>query len=441
MRIRISTFVLVSVLCPAAIRAQTPEERTRQALEQVLHRKYEAFYAQFTPEMKKAISLKDYASQGDQILASAGKLTGVDPARSCPVPNGVNVVIPIHWSDFSANFIVSWNRAGQVQGTWIADPTQPGCPNDSTRAAKPVYSQPAYSHPASFIAREVVVGDDEWRLPGTLLVPKGKGPFPALVLVHGSGPNDRDETVGGAKVFRDLAEGLASRGIAVLRYDKRTLAHPAECAKDPAFTMTRETVDDAIRAATLLRTQPGIDPKRIYVLGHSQGGYLIPRIMHADPALAGVIVFAGGARHFEDIIPEQIEYLFGLKGPLTETQRKQLDAVRRDPWIIMPGVPEPYKADLKDYNPVELAKSSPIPMLILQGERDYMSTMKDFALWKAGLADRPNVILQSFPALNHLFVSGEGKSTPQEYDKPAHVVPEVIDIIAAWTVHSRALLN
>ena len=200
--------------------------------------------------------------------------------------------------------------------------------------------------------------------------------------------------------------------------------------------MNQETVDDAVRAAGLLRGLDNIDARRVLVLGHSQGGYMAPRIMQADPKLAGVIVLAGNVRPIEELIVEQTAYILGLKGSLTAAEQAQLDAVKRDPWQAIPGVPQSYRDDLKGYNPVDLAKQSRIPMLILQGERDYQVSMKDFGLWKAGLSDRPGVTLLSFPNLNHLFAAGEGKSTPQEYGNPAHVAPEIIDTIANWVLGS-----
>ena len=98
----------------------------------------------------------------------------------------------------------------------------------------------------------MTVGDDAWKLGGTLLIPNGKPPFPALVLVHGPGPNDRDESVYSNKIFADLAEGLASRGIAVLRYDKRTKVYAAQMS-EMDYTVEQETVEDALRAVALLR--------------------------------------------------------------------------------------------------------------------------------------------------------------------------------------------
>jgi dipeptidyl aminopeptidase/acylaminoacyl peptidase len=242
--------------------------------------------------------------------------------------------------------------------------------------------------------------------------------------------------VGGVRVFRDLAEGLASRGIAVLRYDKRTKVYPENWTADKNLTMTDETVTDAVRALALLRTEPAIDPQRVFVLGHSQGGYMAPRIMKADARLAGAIVMAGNARPLEEVILDQNEYAAQLKGNLTDTERAQLEALRKNPKLALLSFPEKYRDDLKDYDPVALAKRIDIPMLILQGERDFQVSMKDFSAWKAGLQGRANATSRSFPKLNHLFVAGGGKSTPEEYQEENHVAPEVIEI-AAWIAKPR----
>jgi hypothetical protein len=131
-------------------------------------------------------------------------------------------------------------------------------------APKPVaYQPPAYAVPSSFHEKNVTVGaGTEWALPATLTLPVGNGPFPAIVLVHGSGPNDRDETQGPNRPFQDLAWGLASQGIAVLRYDKRSRVHPGKLTALANLTVKDETIDDALAAVALLRETPEIDPKR-----------------------------------------------------------------------------------------------------------------------------------------------------------------------------------
>ncbi|MFL6258631.1 MAG: alpha/beta fold hydrolase [Thermoanaerobaculia bacterium] len=308
--------------------------------------------------------------------------------------------------------------------------------------AEPEYTPPAYVHKDAFQEREVTVGSGDWALPGTLSMPVGAGPFPALVLVHGSGPNDRDETVAKERPFRDLAWGLASRGVAVLRYEKRTRAHGAELAGVKDFTVQQETVDDALAAAELLRHTGGIDPRRVFVLGHSLGGMMIPRIGQQDPRLAGLIVLAGAARPLEDIILEQVSYLAAADGQVTDAEKSQIESLRAEVARVKAlkpgdtgtalGAPDSYWLDLHGYNPPEAAKALKEPLLILQGERDYQVTMDNLEAWKKALGGRPGVTFKTYPKLNHLFIEGEGKSTPADYDTPGHVSEAVIADVAGW---------
>ena len=400
--------------------AQSPEERTRTALDQLLSQKYDAFYAMFSPRMKGLISLDTFSAQMGQI-AALGPPRSVDAPRTTLLGGDTVVAIAIHWAPVSLDFQVSWNKEGQVDGTYFRPAAAPSS----------AWQSPSYAHPESFTATELTVGEDMWKLPATLTVPKGAGPFPAVVLVHGSGPEDRDETVGGAKVFRDLAEGLSSRGVAVLRYVKRTEQYPQQCAADPNFTVNQETVEDAVRAADVARKQANIDPARVFVLGHSQGGYLASRIMKRDPKLAGFIVLAGNVRPLEELVVEQTEYIARLQGSLSAEEQARLDAVRKNPLAGF-HIPAPWQDDLRNYHPDIEAKTLDMPMLILQGERDYQVTMKDFALWKAALRGRSNVTFHSYPKLTHLFIAGEGKPSPAEYEKPGHVDEQVIVDIAQW---------
>jgi dienelactone hydrolase len=311
------------------------------------------------------------------------------------------------------------------------------------------YSPPSYAKTDSFHESEVTVGSGEWALPGTLTVPNGSGPFPAVVLVHGSGPNDRDETIGPNKPFKDLAWGLASQGIAVLRYDKRTKAHAALFTPEVLATLTvkQETTDDALLAVNLLRQTAGIDPKRVFVLGHSLGATVAPRIGQQDPALAGLILLAGLTRPFEDAVLDQETYLASLSGPLTDQQKAELEKVKaavarvKDPNLssatpasdLPLNTPASYWLDLRGYHPEEVAKSLAMPLLVLQGERDYqVSPTLDFPAWQKALAGKSNATLKLYPALNHLFIAGTGAPNPQEYQTPGHVSEQVVTDIAQF---------
>jgi dienelactone hydrolase len=309
------------------------------------------------------------------------------------------------------------------------------------------YQLPPYADITAFTEKEVTVGSGEWVLPGTLTVPLGKGLHPAIVLVHGSGPNDRDETIGSNKPFKDLASGLSSRGIAVLRYEKRTKEHgQAMAAQMATLTPKEEVIDDALAAVALLRNTEGIDLENIYVLGHSLGGTLAPHIGAEDGDIAGLIILAGTARPLEDVILEQYHYLAGLDEKITEEteaalQDMQLRVERvKDPDFSLEtpadklplGMPASYWLYLRDYNPIATANSLSMPMLILQGERDYQVTMEDFAIWQDALSLRTDVSFTSYPGLNHLFMQGEGPGNPNEYMLPSNVAEEVLEDIVNW---------
>ncbi|MCE7934158.1 MAG: alpha/beta fold hydrolase [Chlorobi bacterium CHB2] len=302
---------------------------------------------------------------------------------------------------------------------------------------------PDYVIQGSFTEQEVKVGSGQWELPGTLTIPNGKGPFPAVVLVHGSGPNDRDETIGPNKPFRDLAWGLASQGIAVLRYDKRTLTHQMKMATIANLTVKEEVVDDAVAAVAMLRTNGAIDPKRIYVLGHSLGGMLAPKIAAADPKIAGLVILAGATRPLNHVIVEQMTYLAGLDDTIDAKEQAQLAMLTKQAATIdqlqpgstqspaeLMGVPASYWLDLKGYNAPVLASTLRRKILVLHGGRDYQVTNTDLVNWQD--AARGHTTFKTFPNLNHLFMAGTGISNPTEYEVAGHVAPEVIAEIAGW---------
>jgi dienelactone hydrolase len=308
------------------------------------------------------------------------------------------------------------------------------------------YKAPPYVHRDQFPERAVQVGSGEWALPATLTLPKGDGPFPALVLVHGSGPQDRDETIGPNQPFRDLAWGLTSQGIAVLRYDKRTRAHGDKLAKVKDLTVKEEVLDDALSAVNQLRNTPGINPKKIFILGHSLGAMAAPRLAQLDPDIAGLIVLAGAARPIEEVVIEQLDYVLSLQKDLPEQEKAKLVQIKKDVARLsdpklspedfasgtLLGATFAYWKSVRGLEPTATAARMKQPMLILQGERDYQVTMADFELWKKALSGRKNVTLKSYPKLNHLFMEGTGKAKPAEYEQEGHVARDVIDDIAGW---------
>jgi len=314
------------------------------------------------------------------------------------------------------------------------------------------FPPPPYADRAAFTERDVTIGAAPWALPGTLTLPKdAKGKVAGVVLVHGSGPNDRDETIGGVKPFRDIAWGLASRGIAVLRYEKRTKAYAAELAPKAAdLTTKQEVTDDAALAARLLAADAAVDPKRTFVLGHSMGATLAPRVVAAAPELAGMILVAGSTRPLEDVILEQHRYLLGL-GAVPETQAKGiLEKLERqvknvkDPKLspdtpaseLPLGVGPRYWLDLRGYDPAAAAAALKKPTLVLWGARDFQVRQADFARYEKAFAGRKDAVLRTLPGISHTLTAaptGAGPmSTPDEYEADANVDPSVIDAVARF---------
>ncbi|HUI58458.1 MAG TPA: dienelactone hydrolase family protein [Bryobacteraceae bacterium] len=401
--------------------AADPKDVARKALDLLLAQKYPDLVQLLTPEAKTAYSEAALAKNGAEIASWGTVATIGDPSVRKMVGASI-VAIPVKFATQSITFSFSVTDEGLVSGM-VHSPADP-------------WQHPPYSKPDSFQGREITIGEGQWKLPGTLSVPTGQGPFPGVVLVHDSGPGNRDETVGAVKVFKDLAEGLASRGVVVLRYEKRTRQYPAIITtKD--YTVEQETMEDAGLAAALLRTQPEVKPGRVFLLGYGLGGYVAPRIAEADGKLAGIIIVDANARPLEDVALDLAQYL-GVTGPQlavikeSAAKIKALTAADEDAPPLL-GMRGPYLLDLKDYNPAGQAKLLGIPMLILQGERDFQVTMKDFNLWKSGLQGQRTVTFKSYPALDHVLVAGQGKSMEADYRKPGqHVAQDVVDDVAKW---------
>lgn len=320
---------------------------------------------------------------------------------------------------YSLRFLLSFDADGCMNTIRLV-------PVPAASTAKPV----AYDK-SRLEERGVTVGVDGFKLPGTLTLPVGKKKVPVVVLVHGSGPQDRDETLGPNKPFRDLAWGLAERGIATLRYDKRTKVYGNSFVpQGREADYDTECVDDAVSAVRLASGLPEVDAGKVYVLGHSLGATLAPRIAERADGLAGVILVAGLVRPLEDAMREQMAYLASLtNSPVDE---EQLAEIKRQ-------VPPSYWEAASAYKPVEVAAKLTLPMLVLQGERDYQVTMEDFGLWRMGLLRHKNAFFKSYPKLNHLLQEGSGKSTPFEYNHASPVPAYVMDDIASFVTTATLL--
>ena len=174
------------------------------------------------------------------------------------------------------------------------------------------------------------------------------------------------------------------------------------------------------------------------------GERVAPRIVAGRNDIAGAVIMVGGTRPVPRAIVEQTEYLAALAGAADEATKERLDAIKREAAGAMAakagdvgatffGVCAPYWADLNSYDPAAAAARLTLPLLILQGGRDYQVTIPDdLDRWRAGLDGRPDVTFTVFDRDNHLFFTGTGPSSPAEYEPAQHVDPAVVEAVATW---------
>ena len=304
------------------------------------------------------------------------------------------------------------------------------------------------------IEEKIIVGKDtKYPLNGLLTLPEdAAGSVPAVVFVHGSGASNMDEKVGKLTPFKDLAQGLAQHGIASVRYDKRSFAHGFKMLRDKSLEVTvkTETIYDAILATELLKKDPRINSEKIYIIGHSMGGMLAPRIDAEGGNYAGLIIMAGSPRKLEEIILDQNEAaLHSTKGFVNWIVKKQVAkfAAMFDGMYELSdeeakkkkmggGTTLYYFKEMGEHPTSGYLLATVKPILIMQGEKDFQATAeKDFAAYKQLLAGRSNVTFRLYENLSHAFVPsvyGDIMKAKQEYNVEQHISEEVIADIANW---------
>jgi dienelactone hydrolase len=412
------------LLSAGLLMAQTgadPAATARKALDALIVGNYSDYSGMASPSYKSNLNEEAFGKMASEIKGWGAMEKVGDPAIQKMGPATL-VTFPVTFASRNTNFRFAVNASSEIAAMYLMPAEVP-------------WQRPSYSKPDSFTERNVTFGEDPWKLPGTLAAPKGSGPFPAVLLVAGFGPKDRDDTNLVIKPFHDISDGLASRGVVVLRYDKRSRRYAAQMGGRP-YTADDETVDDAVAALAFLRSQPEVDPKRVYLFGHDFGGYLAPRIAADDTKLAGMIIADANERPLEDLMLDQVQML-GVTGKNLESAKaavarvKALEHADADAPEVL-GLPVAFWLNLKSYDPLAEAKKLNIPILILYGDRDAQVPVTDFNLWKSGLSGQKDVTAKLYPTLDHLYLAGTGKSTEEDYRKPGHVAPEVIDDLARF---------
>ena len=301
------------------------------------------------------------------------------------------------------------------------------------------------------ISEKIVIGEGtEYPLKGLLTLPdRIEGKVPAAVLVHGSGASNMDEKIYKLTPFKDLAEGLAERGIASIRYDKRTFVYGRKMRKG-TVTVREETIEDAVRAAELLRHDPRVDPGRIYIIGHSMGAMLAPRIDAEGGDFRGLVLMAGTPFRLEEIVVRQLKQAGQSKGGLMKAIVRLEDKIfsRKFSGLYEMSDEEAkkkkfagsttlyYFKEMGQKTAADYLRETEKPVLILQGGKDFqVLPSEDFAAFQEQLQGRDNVEYRLYEELNHLFVKGlynDILKAGKEYKVEQHIGAEVLDDIAAF---------
>jgi dienelactone hydrolase len=400
------------------------EAAARQFVDHLFAEEYEAAQSLFTesvrgqatPAVLERMHL-GYAAAGGEFRAIDGVETGVRSGLT-------TVTLSLQFERASASLRTSLTEALELRGAAMAGE----------------YERASYVDPGSFEATEHTLDPGGCRLGATVTMPTDVDRAPGVVIVHGSGPADRDLTIGANEPYRDLAEGLSSRGIAVLRYDKRTHACNVPAAE---YTVDRVTVEDAVHALSWFRERDAVESDDVSVLGHSLGAMMAPAIAARDGQIAGAIGLATPARPLTEIFLDQIDHLAsvgeytlsGVDEQRTQWQRAA-EQIRNgnveddEPLLGFSGA---FWRSLEGYDPVERADALSVPQHYLQGGRDYQVTVEDdFAEWQTAFADDPSVALSAYDPLNHVFLPGQGPSVPEAYNVPNEVHESVVEDLATW---------
>jgi len=312
--------------------------------------------------------------------------------------------------------------------------------------AHKIYVAPDYCDVSKFLERKITVVNGMYDLPGILAMPNAESKSPLVIIVPEAGPTDKDGSYEENKPYKDLAWGLASKGIATFRYEKRSNNYGIFLLKDKAayetFTPREDLLIDLYKIIDSLKTLPDVDPDKIYILGHGQGGMLAPLIAKERKDVAGIIMMGANAKRTQEMMIDQYKYLSKVspeKKPEYDAQTR--NAIRSmdkklNPLTehhLMPyDVQATYWIWLNQYPHLEIAKKLSKPQLILHGERDYQTNMENYDLWKKTLVKNTKATIKLYPRLNHLFYAGDAQSTYSEYYLKSNIPAQVIEDINLW---------
>ena len=427
--------IFVSILlcyCFSSLTAQSFQSNQNSALlfcSYLQQNKLDSAYEVFDQKAKNQMSKSLFEGTWNSIIQKMGVLE----RYSLNLHKEVNSSVVIVYCEFSQNKIdmkIPFSETNKILGfTFIPHTEQ-----------QKNYALPGYDNPTKYVEKEIIIKSTV-ALPAMQTIPLNNKQFPIAIFIHGSGPNDKDETIGPNKIFKDLSIGLALNGIASIRYDKRTYVNK----KLDTVTVEKEIIDDVLEVIKYIESNNELKGRKIFLIGHSLGAMIAPEIALRSEKVTGIVCLAASPRRLEELLIDQVKYLANSDNLISSSEQEQINILSKQiqfmrdsitaecPSEKLPmGLPASYWLSLQKYDYLKVMKSNKKPLFVLQGEKDYQVTMKDFNLIKDSLANRSETAFKVYPALNHLFLENNGEIGPNQYYFQSNVPYYVIEDISKW---------
>lgn len=396
--------------------------------------KYSEVQGFFDDSVKEKLPPENLEKMWTQVKSNLGNFESVEGAQNKTNGDYQVVILNCKFTNDNQPFQFVFNKSQKLVGFFILPKKQ-----------ELSYKLPIYADTARYVEKLINIKSGEFELPAMLTLPKDSMNVPIVVFVHGSGPNDMDETIGAQKPFKDLAVGLASKGIGSIRYVKRTTIYPGKLSE--VKTTKEEVIDDALAVINYSKTVPQANPAKVYIFGHSLGGMLAPKIASLNSDIKGIVIAAAPAKKLQDILIEQNNNIFSAAKDTSKAGKDALVRIIKEINLtkafnsktlnqdsVILGLPISYWADLNDYDQISTAKKLNQRVFLIQGGNDFQVTIKDYNLWIAALKGKKNVDYKLYPMLSHLFAFVSEKGIGAEYQERGNVDQTLIDDLASWLI-------
>jgi pimeloyl-ACP methyl ester carboxylesterase len=297
------------------------------------------------------------------------------------------------------------------------------------------YSSPSYVRSTEFASDALTLKTDDQKIHGVIVRPKSKFNGDVLILIPGSGRVDKDVTIGPNKIFKDLAEGLGTFGISSFRYDKATFT-------DPQFSPNSLDDEYLIQLRSIVEQFSKCDSiKRIFLVGHSLGGWAAIQAASLDNKIGGMILLATPVTKISTTIENQGKYLLKQIGAKSADSTQYVELIQNAQRLnsgrfsdgeMFLGMSEQYWKSVEAFDPVKAFKRVAVPVIVVNGGRDYQVPASDMSNWASATNGITKIEALVINNLNHLFQRGDSASTPSEYLEPKSVDLTCMTALVDW---------